>query len=103
MNHYGSMVIVQVYVSGGRLLTSRIAGSTGVAAQESPFPMPSDPPGSSPTFPAGRVATRVVIGQLGIDQQVMLQTPNYGTFPLCDVALYLPVLGQPGQGRANYI
>ena len=33
----------------------------------------------------------------------MLQTANYGTFPLCDVALYLPELGQPGQGRATYI
>jgi len=33
----------------------------------------------------------------------MLQTANYGTYPLCDVALYLPQLGQPGQGRATYI
>jgi hypothetical protein len=33
----------------------------------------------------------------------MLQTANYGDFPLCDVALYQPLLGQPGQGRATYI
>jgi hypothetical protein len=33
----------------------------------------------------------------------MLQTDNYGLFPLCDVALYQPLFGQPGQGRATYI
>jgi hypothetical protein len=55
------------------------------------------------SFPADRVATRVVIPKLQIDLPVMLQTPNYGEFPLCDVALYQPLLGQPGQGRATYI
>jgi hypothetical protein len=58
-------------------------------------------PGAS--FPAGRVATRVVVKRLGIDLPVMLQTSNYGEYPLCDVALYLPMLGQPGQGRATYL
>ena len=55
------------------------------------------------SFPPDRVATRVVIPKLQIDLPVMLQTPNYGEFPLCDVALYQPLLGQPGQGRATYI
>ena len=55
------------------------------------------------SFPADRVATRVVIPKLQIDLPVMLQTANYGEFPLCDVALYQPLLGQPGQGRATYI
>jgi hypothetical protein len=58
-------------------------------------------PGAS--FPADRVATRVVIKRLGIDLPIMLQTSNYGEFPLCDVAMYLPMFGQPGQGRATYI
>ena len=71
------------------------------SAEASPFGTPSLAP--SPTFSAGRVATRIVVGRLGIDMPVMLQTPNYGAFPLCDVALYLPVLSQPGQGRATYI
>jgi hypothetical protein len=44
-----------------------------------------------------------VISQLGIDLPIMLQTAKYGTFPLCDVAMYLPELAQPGQGRATYI
>lgn len=55
------------------------------------------------SFPADRVATRVVIPKLQIDLPVMLQTADYGEFPLCDVALYQPLLGQPGQGRATYI
>lgn len=57
----------------------------------------------SPSFPPGRVATRIVIRRLNIDLPVMLQTDSYGSFPLCDVALYQPLLGQPGQGRATYI
>ena len=58
-------------------------------------------PGAS--FPAGRVATRVVVRRLGIDLPIMLQTSDYGEYPLCDVAMYLPMLGQPGQGRATYL
>lgn len=59
-------------------------------------------PGAS-GFPPDRVATRVVIRALNIDLPVMLQTDNYGVYPLCDVALYQPFLGQPGSGRATYI
>jgi hypothetical protein len=56
-----------------------------------------------PTFPPDRVATRIVIRRLDIDLPIMLQTDDYGLFPLCDVALYLPQLGQPGEGRATYL
>ena len=59
--------------------------------------------GSEPTFPPDRVATRIAIRRLSIDLPVMLQTDNYGTYPLCDVAMYQPLLGQPGQSRATYI
>jgi hypothetical protein len=58
---------------------------------------------AEPTFPPGRVATRVVVPRLDIDLPVILQPENVGLFPLCDVALYLPFLGQPGEGRATYI
>jgi hypothetical protein len=58
-------------------------------------------PGAS--FPPDRVTTRVVVKRLGIDLPVMLQTSDYGEYPLCDVAMYLPQLGQPGQGRATYL
>jgi hypothetical protein len=58
---------------------------------------------ANPSFPPGRVATRIVVRRMGIDLPVMLQTDDYGIYPLCDVALYLPQLWQPGQGRATYI
>lgn len=58
---------------------------------------------AAPSFPPDRVVTRIVIRRLGIDLPIMLQTDNYGLYPLCDVALYQPLLGQPGQGRATYI
>ncbi len=56
-----------------------------------------------PTFPADRVATRVIISALGIDLPIVLQKARQGTYPLCNVALYLPELGQPGEGIATYI
>lgn len=59
--------------------------------------------GGLPTFRPDRVATRVAVRRLGIDLPVMLQTPEYGSYPLCDVAMYMPGLGQPGWGRATYI
>jgi hypothetical protein len=68
-----------------------------------PSPGPSAVVTPAPTFPPDRVATRIVIRRLDIDLPIMLQTDRYGIFPLCDVALYQPLLGQPGQGRATYI
>ena len=67
------------------------------------LPGASSEPEASPTFPPGRVATRIVIRRLDIDLPVMLQPDSYGLFPLCDVALYIPALGQPGEGRVTYI
>ena len=60
-------------------------------------------PAPEATFPPGRVATRIVVRGVGIDLPVILQSDEAGLFPLCDVALYLKELGQPGQGRATYI
>jgi hypothetical protein len=68
-----------------------------------PAKLPGGVIGADPSFPPDRVATRVVVRRLGIDLPVMLQTPDYGVYPLCDVALYQPEFGQPGQGRATYI
>jgi hypothetical protein len=87
----------QAEASGAPPTPSSVA-TTGL---ESPSEQPSVAP--SPSFPTGRVATRIVIARLGIDLPIMLQTAKDGTFPLCDVAMYLPELGQPGQGRATYI
>jgi len=87
----------QAEASGAPPTPSSVA-TTGL---ESPSEQPSVAP--SPSFPTGRVATRIVITKLGIDLPIILQKAKDGTFPLCDVALYLPELGQPGQGRATYI
>ena len=65
--------------------------------------LPGASAGVTASFPPDRVVTRIVIRRLGIDLPIMLQTDNYGLYPLCDVALYQPLLGQPGQGRATYI
>jgi hypothetical protein len=67
------------------------------------LPGASSGPEASPTFPPDRVATRIVIRRLDIDLPIMLQSDDVGLFPLCDVALYIPALGQPGEGRATYI
>jgi hypothetical protein len=66
------------------------------------LPGPSAP-GVAATFPPDRVATRIVIRRLDIDLPIVLQPDKYGLFPFCDVALYIPALGQPGEGRATYI
>jgi hypothetical protein len=105
---------VALLASGLLSYTSAVEGPPVARPLASYEPLPTfDPtinlPGASigpdvqPTFPAGRVATRIVIRQLHIDLPVMLQTENYGSYPLCDVAMYIPLFGQPGQGRATYI
>src|SRR5829696_428527 len=63
----------------------------------------SAPPSASPGAPTKRVATRVVIEQLGIDLPVIAQ-PN-DNYPWCNVAMSLrhPGLGQPGSGKSVYL
>lgn len=65
-----------------------------------PGPEPTATP--IPTPPADRVATRVVISDLDIDLPVIDQPDAYD-YPLCDVAMYLRDLGQPGFGGATYL
>ena len=63
----------------------------------------SAPPTVEPSADPHRVATRVVIEQLGIDLPVIPQ-PN-ASYPSCNVAMYFqaPGLGQPGNGRSTYL
>jgi hypothetical protein len=65
------------------------------------LPSPGAGP-ATPSFPPGRVTTRVVIPSLGIDLPVIAQPPQL-EFPPCDVAEYYTDLGQPGSGRATYL
>ena len=61
------------------------------------------PPTASPTAPADRVATRVRILALGIDLAVVAPAADPRAFPYCDVAMYKPEFGQPGQGHLIYL
>lgn len=84
--------------------------SSAIAGLPTPFLVPSlpplngsPPPSVAPGKPVKRVATRVVIDQLGIDLPVIAQ-PN-AAYPSCNVAMYYQArgLGQPGQGRSVYL
>jgi hypothetical protein len=66
-------------------------------------PQPGEPtPSPLPTPPADRVASRVVVEALGIDLPI-IRPPDTSSYPLCDVAMFIQDLGQPGFGRATYL
>ena len=67
-----------------------------------PFPSVAAP-STSPTPPADRVATRVRVAALKIDLPIVKPPGGANAYPLCDVAMYIQELGQPGQGRATYL
>jgi hypothetical protein len=80
-----------------------------VAVSPSPtIPLPTFPPASgstspSPSAPADRVATRVVIPALKIDLPIVKPSGGSSTYPQCNVAMYIKELHQPGQGMATYL
>jgi len=75
--------------------------SPSPGASSSLLQIPSfTPQPSASAAAAPRVATRVVIPALGIDLPVLRGTD---AFPLCDAAMYLADLHQPGQKGATYI
>jgi sortase (surface protein transpeptidase) len=78
------------------------------AAIVSPTPSPSPNPSPSPDPSAalspsgtGAVSTRVVIPALHIDLPV-IKPPN-DAYPLCNVAMYIQELKQPGEDGATYL
>jgi hypothetical protein len=90
------------------------ASPTVVATVEpTPSPLITFPPvpggtatasaSASATPPADRVATRVRVAALDIDLPVVKPPGGAEAYPLCDVAMYIQELGQPGQGRATYL
>jgi Sortase domain len=64
-------------------------------------PLGSAAPSAEPSAPADRVATRVRVAALDIDLPII--EPDSDDYPLCDVAMWIPALAQPGQGRATYL
>jgi hypothetical protein len=95
---------VPVVAEPGPTATSAPSASALTSATPTATATPGPTLEGSPTpDPADRLATRVVVGALGIDLPVIAQPdPDY---PACDVAMYLEDerIGQPGQGRATYI
>jgi hypothetical protein len=88
--------------------TPTLAPSTAPSATTTPLitfpPLPSSAASSiSPTPPADRVATRVRVAALDIDLPVVKPPGGADAYPLCDVAMYIQELGQPGHGRATYL
>jgi hypothetical protein len=86
------------------------SASEPAIGQASPTPRITLPPiGSAgpstpaPTIPADRVATRVRIAALQIDLPVVKPPRGADAYPLCDVAMYIQELGQPGEGGATYL
>ena len=80
------------------------APSSLVAAAPRPSgrAVPGTAPATGPAAagPTHRVATRVRVPALGIDLPVMRQP---GSYPACNVAMYLRDLKQPGQGGPTYL
>lgn len=68
-----------------------------------PSRAPSEAPSASPTPAVERFATRVRVAALKIDLAVINPLGGSDAYPLCDVAMFIKELGQPGQGRATYI
>jgi sortase (surface protein transpeptidase) len=86
--------------------TSEVLSPSAAAspsAGASPSGEPSAAASESPSEPAPgdrAVATRVVVPALRIDLPVVKGPDGY---PLCNVAMYIQELGQPGEGRATYL
>lgn len=65
-------------------------------------PLGSAVPSATPSPPADRVATRVRVAALDIDLPVV-PPGDANAYPLCNVAMWIGALGQPGEGRATYL
>ncbi len=74
--------------------------SASASASPTGSPAPSESPSQSPI---DRVATRVVVPALDIDLPVVKPPGGQNAYPLCDVAMYIQELAQPGQPGATYL
>lgn len=66
-------------------------------------PQPSGRTVPSPSATVARVTTRVQILALQIDIPVVKPPGGSKAYPLCNVAMYIQELGQPGEERGIYI
>jgi sortase (surface protein transpeptidase) len=74
---------------------------TGTTAAATPKPTARPVATAKPGAPV--VATRIAIPALNIDLPVVRPPGDSTTYPLCNVAMYIQNLSQPGQPGATYI
>jgi hypothetical protein len=84
-------------VSAGPIASPSFPSLPPVDLSPSPGTQPSASPAST------RVATRVVVEALHIDLPIVKPRGGASTYPLCDVAMYIQELWQPGSGRSTYL
>jgi len=99
-------------VEAGLPTASPVPASVALSPSPSPSPSnaPASPSASPETSPASpspspveRVATRVVVPALRIDLPVIRPPGGAEAYPLCDVAMFIQELHQPGEPGATYI
>jgi hypothetical protein len=93
--------------TAGVPVTPPAASPAMTPPRASPSPVPTSTPVGTATAtatPAVRAtATRVAMPALGIDLPVIQPPGGPDTYPLCDVAMYLQELSQPGEPGATYL
>lgn len=76
---------------------------SGSATAASPKPSAKPTPKPSSSSAVARVATRVVVPALGIDLAVIKPPGGPNAYPVCNVAMYIQSLSQPGKPGATYL
>lgn len=84
--------------ASGALTPPTPAPSADPSSSVAPSPSATVAPSSTPK--AGSRPTRVVVADLGIDLAIVKAPSGY---PYCNVAMYFPTLGRPGENRATYV
>ncbi len=97
----GSFSVLPTDLASGLPRPTRTPAST--APSTTPRPTAKPKPTATPRPAVGRVATRVVIPALDIDLPIVRPPGGSSTYPLCNVAMYIQTLSQPGYDGATYL
>jgi hypothetical protein len=88
--------------SGSAVATATPTSAPSSGANATPKPRPTATPAGT-SGSGSRVASRVVIPALNIDLPVVRPPGGPTTYPLCNVAMYIQNLSQPGLPGATYL
>jgi hypothetical protein len=98
----GSFDVLPTDLASGLPLGTASPSATAKPSAK-PTAKPTPKPTATPRTTGSRVATRVVIPALDIDLPVVKPPGGSTTYPLCNVAMYIQTLSQPGYGGATYL